>query len=155
MKIKRFNEASGVEIKELLSQSLIYISDIYGEPSIYGVDYGELKSWVVSWTIKGGNLSDFNEVNEVSKKITNLSEIVDDLLTTADRFPDYKCYVSVGNELKIKFVPKKDSTALYKFINGQNWRCITINISDIERFFDKNSITLSKVWEVENDDNVN
>jgi hypothetical protein len=141
---ENWDEKDDPVYKDLLD-CLVYINDKFGQPTIYPTKYGNSNVWNVKWDIK----MDFNEFNDADAMITKLRDIVediDDVLTTADKLEDYTIDMAiVGTELKLRVTPKETGDDNYKFIVGQDWREIKINITEIARFFNKNGIKVIKV----------
>jgi hypothetical protein len=141
---ENWDEKDDPVYKDLLD-CLVYINDKFGQPTIYPTKYGNSNVWNVRWDIK----MDFNEFNDADAMITKLRDIVediDDVLTTADKLEDYTIDMAiVGTELKLRVTPKETGDDNYKFIVGQDWREIKINITEITRFFNKNGIKVIKV----------
>lgn len=141
---ENWDEKDDPVYKDLLD-CLVYINDKFGQPTIYPTKYGNSNVWNVRWDIK----MDFNEFNDADAMITKLRDIVediDDVLTTADKLEDYTIDMAiVGTELKLRVTPKETGDDDYKFIVGQDWREIKINITEITRFFNKNGIKVIKV----------
>jgi len=141
---ENWDEKDDPVYKDLLD-CLVYINDKFGQPTIYPTKYGNSNVWNVRWDIK----MDFNEFNDADAMITKLRDIVediDDVLTTADKLEDYTIDMAiVGTELKLRVTPKETGDDNYKFIIGQDWREIKINITEITRFFNKNGIKVIKV----------
>jgi hypothetical protein len=125
--------------------SLVYINDKFGEPSIYPTKYGSSNVWNVRWEIKM-DFTEFNDAETMISKLRDLVEDIDDVLTTGDKLEDYTVDMAlVGTELKLRFTPKDTGDDNYKFIVGQDWREIKLNITEITRFFNKNGIKVIKV----------
>jgi hypothetical protein len=79
-------------------------------------------------------------------KLRDLVEDIDDVLTAGDKLEDYTIDMAIaGTELKLRFTPKDAGDDSYKFIVGQEWREIKLNITEITRFFNKNGIKVIKV----------
>ena len=135
-----------------LMDCLIYLNDKFGEPSIYQTKYGNSNVWNVRWDIK----IDFTNFTDAETMISKLKDIVEDIdyvLTAGDKLEDYTVDMAiVGTELKLRFTPKETGDDSYKFIVGQDWREIKIDVTEITRFFNKNGI---KVIKVEDDTNYN
>jgi hypothetical protein len=125
--------------------SLVYINDKFGEPSIYPTKYGSSNVWNVRWEIKM-DFTEFNDAETMISKLRDLVEDIDDVLTTGDKLEDYTVDMAlVGTELKLRFTPKDAGDDNYKFIVQQEWREIKLNITEITRFFNKNGIKVIKV----------
>jgi len=130
--------------KDLLDH-LVYINDKFGQPSIYSKKYGNSNVWNVRWEIKM-DFTEFNDAETMISKLRDLVEDIDDVLTTGDKLEDYTVDMAlVGTELKLRFTPKDAGDDNYKFIVGQEWREIKLNIIEITRFFNKNGIKVIKV----------
>lgn len=130
--------------KDLLD-CLVYINDKFGQPSIYSTKYGSSNVWNVRWEIKI-DFTEFNDAETMISKLRDLVEDIDDVLTTGDKLEDYTVDMAlVGTELKLRFTPKDAGDDNYKFIVGQEWREIKLNITEITRFFNKNGIKVIKV----------
>lgn len=141
---ENWNEKDDPVYKDLLD-CLVYINDKFGQPTIYPTKYGNSKIWNVRWEIKM-DFTEFNDAETMISKLRDLVEDIDDVLTTGDKLEDYTVDMAlVGTELKLRFTPKDTGDDSYKFIVGQEWREIKLNITEITRFFNKNGIKVIKV----------
>lgn len=133
------------KVNKEITDSLVYINDKFGDPSIYSEKYGKSLIWNVKWDIKM-NFSEFNDAEGMITKLRDIVEDIDDVLTTADRLENFTLDMAlVGTELRLRFIPKDDGGVdTYRFINGQNGREISINISEITRYFNKNGVRVVK-----------
>ena len=141
---KIFEDKTDPVYKDLLD-CLVYINDKFGEPSIYSKKYGNSNVWNVRWDIKM-DFTEFNDVETMISKLRDLVEDIDDVLTTGDKLEDYTVDMAIdGTELILRFTPKDTGDDNYKFIVGQDWREIKINITEVTRFFGKHGVKVIKV----------
>jgi hypothetical protein len=128
-----------------LMNCLTYLNDKFGEPTIYPTKYGNSNVWNVRWDIK----IDFTNFNDAETMISKLKDIVEDIdyvLTAGDKLEDYTVDMAiVGTELQSRFTPKETGDDSYKFIVGQDFREIKIDVTEIARFFGKHGIKVIKV----------
>ena len=142
---KIFEDKTDDPVYKDLLDCLVYINDKFGQPDIYSKKYGNSKVWNVKWEIKM-DFTEFNDAETMISKLRDLIEDIDDVLTAGDKLEDYTVDMAiVGTELKLRFTPKDAGDDNYKFIVGQEWREIKLNITEITRFFNKNGIKVIKV----------
>jgi hypothetical protein len=142
---KIFEDKTDDPVYKDLLDCLVYINDKFGQPYIYSKKYGNSKVWNVKWEIKM-DFTEFNDAETMISKLRDLIEDIDDVLTAGDKLEDYTVDMAiVGTELKLRFTPKDAGDDNYKFIVGQEWREIKLNITEITRFFNKNGIKVIKV----------
>ena len=139
-----WNEKDDPVYKDLVD-CLVYINDKFGEPTIYPTKYGNSNIWNVRWEIKI-DFSEFNDAETMISKLRDIVEDIDDVLATGEKLEDFIVDMAiVGTELKLRFTPKDTGDDNYKFIVGQEWREIKLNITEITRFFGKHGIKVIKV----------
>lgn len=139
-----WDKKDDVVYKDLMN-CLTYLNDKFGEPTIYPTKYGNSNVWNVRWDIK----IDFTNFNDAETMISKLKDIVEDIdyvLTAGDKLEDYTVDMAiVGTELQSRFTPKETGDDSYKFIVGQDFREIKIDVTEIARFFGKHGIKVIKV----------
>ena len=141
---ENWNEKDDPVYKDLVD-CLVYINDKFGEPTIYPTKYGNSNVWNVRWEIKI-DFSEFNDAETMISKLRDIVEDIDDVLATGEKLEDFIVDMAiVGTELKLRFTPKDTGDDNYKFIVGQEWREIKLNITEITRFFGKHGIKVIKV----------
>ena len=144
--LKKFNESLDSTKEEIL-ENFLYISDKFGEPTIYSSDYGSLKKWTLSWDINI-NFSVLQKAEEIIKKLKDITEDIDDVLAAADRLEDFVCNMSLLDKLVIELVPKDSGDNTFKFIKGYESRTLYVRINEIERFFNSRGLRVVK-WDNE------
>jgi len=142
---KIFEDKTDDPVYKDLLDCLVYINDKFGQPSIYSTKYGNSNVWNVRWEIKI-DFSEFNDAETMISKLRDIVEDIDDVLATGEKLEDFIVDMAiVGTELKLRFTPKDTGDDNYKFIVGQEWREIKLNITEITRFFGKHGIKVIKV----------
>jgi hypothetical protein len=144
--LKKFNESLDSTKEEIL-ENFLYISDKFGEPTIYSSDYGSLKKWTLSWDVNI-NFSVLQKAEEIIKKLKDITEDIDDVLAAADRLEDFVCNMSLLDKLVIELVPKDSGDNTFKFIKGYESRTLYVRINEIERFFNSRGLRVVK-WDNE------
>ena len=144
--LKKFFESVEITKEEIL-ENFLYISDKFGEPTIYSSDYGSLKKWTLSWDVNI-NFSVLQKAEEIIKKLKDITEDIDDVLAAADRLEDFVCNMSLLDKLVIELVPKDSGDNTFKFIKGYEGRCLYVRINEVERFFNSRGLRVVK-WDNE------
>jgi len=144
--LKKFNESLDSTKEEIL-ENFLYISDKFGEPTIYSSDYGSLKKWTLSWDVNI-NFSVLQKAEEIIKKLKDITEDIDDVLAAADRLEDFVCNMSLLDKLVIELVPKDSGDNTFKFIKGYESRTLYVRINEVERFFNSRGLRVVK-WDNE------
>ncbi len=140
--LKKFNESLDSTKEEIL-ENFLYISDKFGEPTIYSSDYGSLKKWTLSWDINI-NFSVLQKAEEIIKKLKDITEDIDDVLAAADRLEDFVCNMSLLDKLVIELVPKDSGDNTFKFIKGYESRTLYVRKNEVERFFNSRGLRVVK-----------
>jgi hypothetical protein len=144
--LKKFNESLDSTKEEIL-ENFLYITDKFGEPTIYSSDYGSLKKWTLSWDVNI-NFSVLQKAEEIIKKLKDITEDIDDVLAAADRLEDFVCNMSLLDKLVIELVPKDSGDNTFKFIKGYESRTLYVRINEVERFFNSRGLRVVK-WDNE------
>ena len=144
--LKKFFESVEITKEEIL-ENFLYISDKFGEPTIYSSDYGSLKKWTLSWDVNI-NFSVLQKAEEIIKKLKDITEDIDDVLAAADRLEDFVCNMSLLDKLVIELVPKDSGDNTFKFIKGYESRSLYVRINEVERFFNSRGLRVVK-WDNE------
>ncbi len=140
--LKKFNESLDSTKEEIL-ENFLYITDKFGEPHVYSSNYGSHKKWTLSWNINM-NFSVMQNAEELIKKLKDISEDIDDVLSATDRLEDYDCNMSISDNLIIELVPKDSGSEDYKFIQGYEWRQLYVRKNEVERYFNSKGIRVEK-----------
>lgn len=144
--LKKFFESIDFTKEEIL-ENFIFISDRFGEPSVSITNYGNSKKWSISWDIKL-DLSVLQEASELIKRLKDLVEDIDDVLSAADRLVEFNINMSLSDKLTIELVPKDTGDDNFKFIKGYESRALYVRINEVERFFNSKGIRIEK-WDNE------
>lgn len=144
--LKKFNESIDSTKEEIL-ENFLYITDKFGEPTIYSSDYGSLKKWTLSWDVNI-NFSVLQKAEEIIKKLKDITEDIDDVLAAADRLEDFVCNMSLLDKLVVELVPKDTGDNTFKFIKGYESRQLYVRINEVERFFNSRGVRVVK-WDNE------
>ncbi len=140
--LRKFNESLDSTKEEIL-ENFLYISDKFGEPTIYSSNYGSHKKWTLSWHINM-NLSVMQNAEELIKKLKDITEDIDDVLAATDRLEDFDCNMSISDNLIVELVPKDSGSEEFKFIKGYESRAIYVRKNEVERFFNSKGIRVEK-----------
>jgi hypothetical protein len=140
--LRKFNESLDSTKEEIL-ENFLYISDKFGEPTIYSSNYGSHKKWTLSWHINM-NLSVMQNAEELIKKLKDITEDIDDVLAATDRLEDFDCNMSISDNLIVELVPKDSGSEDFKFIKGYESRAIYVRKNEVERFFNSKGIRVEK-----------
>jgi len=142
--LRKFNEGLDSTKEEIL-ENFLYISDKFGTPTIYSSNYGSHKKWTLSWNINI-NFSVMQNAEELIKKLKDITEDIDDVLSASDRLEDFDFNMSISNNLIVELVPKDSGSDDYKFIKFFNyeWRQLYVRKNEVERFFNSKGIRVEK-----------
>lgn len=140
--LRKFNEGLDSTKEEIL-ENFLYISDKFGEPTIHSSNYGTHKKWTLSWNINI-NFSVMQNAEELIKKLKDITEDIDDVLSATDRLEDFHCNMSISDNLIVELVPKDSGSEDFKFIKGYESRAIYIRKNEVERYFNSKGIRVEK-----------
>ena len=144
--LKKFFESNETEKEDIL-ENFISISDKFGEPEIYSTNFGSNKKWSLSWNINI-NLSVLQEAQQLVKKLKDVTEDIDDVISASNRLESYNINMSLTDELKIELVPKDTGDDTFNFIRGYESRVLHVRINEVERFFNSRGLRVVK-WDNE------
>jgi hypothetical protein len=142
--LKKFFESIETEKEDIL-ENFISISDKFGEPEIYSTNFGSNKKWSLSWNINL-NLSVLQEAQQLVKKLKDVTEDIDDVISATNRLESYNINMSLTDELKIELVPKDTGDDTFNFIRGYESRVLYVRINEVERFFNSRGLRVVK-WD--------
>jgi len=142
--LKKFFESIETEKEDIL-ENFISISDKFGEPEIYSTNFGSNKKWSLSWNINL-NLSVLQEAQQLVKKLKDVTEDIDDVISASNRLETYNINMSLTDELKIELVPKDTGDDTFNFIRGYESRVLYVRINEVERFFNSRGLRVVK-WD--------
>lgn len=142
--LKKFFESIETEKEDIL-ENFISISDKFGEPEIYSTNFGSNKKWSLSWNINL-NLSVLQEAQQLVKKLKDVTEDIDDVISASNRLESYNINMSLTDELKIELVPKDTGDDTFNFIRGYESRVLYVRINEVERFFNSRGVRVVK-WD--------
>ena len=142
--LKKFFESIETEKEDIL-ENFISISDKFGEPEIYSTNFGSNKKWSLSWNINL-NLSVLQEAQQLVKKLKDVTEDIDDVISASNRLESYNINMSLTDELKIELVPKDTGDDTFNFIRGYESRVLYVRINEVERFFNSRGLRVVK-WD--------
>ena len=140
--LKKFNESLDSTKEEIL-ENFLYISDKFGEPTIYSSSYGSHKKWTLSWDVNI-NFSVLQNAEELIKKLKDITEDIDDVLSATDRLEDFNCNMSLLDKLIIELVPRETGSDEFKFIKEYESRTLMVRKNEIERFFNSRGLRVVK-----------
>jgi len=140
--LKKFNEGLDSSKEEIL-ENFLYISDKFGQPTIYASNYGSHKKWTLSWNIKM-NFSVMQNAEELIKKLKDITEDIDDVLAATDRLEDFHCNMSISDNLIVELVPKDSGSVDFKFVKGYEYRQLYVRKNEVERYFNSKGIRVEK-----------
>ncbi len=142
--LKKFFESIETEKEDIL-ENFISISDKFGEPEIYSTNFGSNKKWSLSWNINL-NLSVLQEAQQLVKKLKDVTEDIDDVISATNRLESYNINMSLTDELKIELVPKDTGDDTFNFIRSYESRVLYVRINEVERFFNSRGLRVVK-WD--------
>ena len=143
--LKKIFESFDELSKEEILDNFLSINDELGDPTINTSKYGKLTKWRIVWRLDL-NLSHLQPLEIVSNRIKNIGELVVDIQSAASRLEDYDINISLSDKLIIEITPKESGDDSFEFIVKYEWRTLSINKSEIERFFRARGVNILN-WE--------
>jgi hypothetical protein len=130
--LKKIFESSTT--KEQILQNFVFINDEFGPADIKFDKFGDDFKWWIKWPLDI-NFKYNNPLDDVSKKIEILAELMQDIKSASSRLDNYEFTISIGAYLCIQLTPKVIEATTFDFIQDVHSRTLFLNITEIEKFF--------------------
>jgi hypothetical protein len=114
------------------------------------IPYGKLDKFIFSWKL-GLTVFELQNAEEMIAKLKVIVKEIDDITTASYRFTDYNFFMKLDSRLTVEAVPTDSGDDDFKFIIGQNGRTISVDSSEVSRFFSSRGCRVTSMIEKDSD----
>ena len=140
--LRKYNESTSDFQFEHLMDNFSFINDTIGQPSVSKSKWGDSFKYRLVWDL-GINIYELQKPSDVVGKLKTIIENFEDIVSAEERVSDFTIKMSIDHsKLIVEANPVSLGGDNYEFIKGQNWREIILNINELERYLNKNGITI-------------